>query len=156
MPLQKGNETDEESIEETTPSIKIQNKNKPKKQLTEKQKEALARGRITAMENRKKKAEAKKLEKEVNKKELENKITTLKKKLKPEPEEPEEPDEEVIIKKPKTKRQPRRKIIYESESSETESDSDTPPPPPPRSRRVKKDKPVIKPENKPVSNVVFL
>ena len=118
------------NIEERLPSDKTV---KPKRQISDAQREHLNKIRELAM---KKKAELKeitlksKLAKTVPKQDLakqydeyvENKVKTKKEEVKKEVEKEVEEEEEVIIKKPKPK--PKKKIVYveESESEEEEEE----------------------------------
>jgi hypothetical protein len=118
----------DDNVEEHLPSDKTV---KPKRQISDAQREHLNKIRELAM---KKKAELKeitlksKLAKTVPKQDLakqydeyvENKVKTKKEEVKKEVEKEVEEEEEVIIKKPKPK--PKKKIVYveESESEEEE------------------------------------
>ena len=117
------------NIEEHLPSDKTV---KPKRQISDAQREHLNKIRELAM---KKKAELKeitlksKLAKTVPKQDLakqydeyvENKVKTKKEEVKKEVEKEVEEEEEVIIKKPKPK--PKKKIVY-VEESESESEEE--------------------------------
>ena len=155
--------SDNESTESENSITEIEVKQpKPKKILSEKQKQALQKGREKIKERQAEKLLDKKIEasKLLLQEDYKNKI---KEKKKPNKEEIEESDEEVIIieKQRKPKKKVKRIIVQESSS---ESDSETSQPPeddkisipekPMKSQRNKKsiitvhETPIVKPSKK--------
>ena len=121
----------------------------PKKLLTEKQLEALARGRITASINRKKRAQYNKLKKSVEDKEREEEIKDLESR-----QDKLNKTKHVKEKKEKQVKKPKQ-VIYE-ESSEDESSEEEQIVYKKRRARPRKQQVKVYEDDEPEDNIMFL
>jgi hypothetical protein len=136
--IQKEESDSEVEIQDVKPDSKTSAPTpavKPKRQLTEKQLETLAKGRearkTSCAEKQKVKEEIKELKEEAKEKKKEKiikTITKLKQKVE-QPDEESESDEEIVIKKAKSlTKKPKRKVIIMESESESSSEDEQPAP----------------------------